>query len=94
MIKGVLTLCREYDKVSEIRLFWKDHAINIEFCWFCYSSYKHSVSLDLAISVKTTTILQEYYRLENCFLKNAPFEQSTDCNKSIGMNFYIAVVHE
>ena len=60
LIKRVLTLCKEYDKVSEIRLFWKNHAINIEFCWFCCLSHKHSISLDLAISVKTTTILQEY----------------------------------
>ena len=82
----MLTLCKEYDKVSEIRLFWKNHAINIEFCWFCCLSHKHSISLDLAISVKTTTILQEYYRLENCSLKNTPFEQSIDCNENIYWN--------
>ena len=86
LIKRVLTLCKEYDKVSEIRLFWKNHAINIEFCWFCCLSHKHSISLDLAISVKTTTILQEYYRLENCSLKNTPFEQSIDCNENIYWN--------
>ena len=86
LIKRVLTLCKEYDKVSEIRLFWKNHAINIEFCWFCCLSHKHSVSLDLAISVKTTTTLQEYYRLGNLTLKNTPFEQSIDCNENIYWN--------
>ena len=74
IIKRVLILCKEYGRISEIRLFWKSHAINIEFCWFCCLSHKHLVSLDLAISIKTTTTLQEYYKLQTFFMKNTPFE--------------------
>ena len=79
-------MCKEYDNISEIRLFWKTYAINIEFCWFCNLSHKHSVSLDLAISIKTTTTLQEYYRRKNLSLKNTPFEQSIDYNENIYWN--------
>ena len=86
LIKKVLTMCKEYDNISEIRLFWKTYAINIEFCWFCSLNHKHSVSLDLAISIKTTTTLQEYYRRKNLSLKNAPFEQSIDYNENIYWN--------
>ena len=86
LIKKVLTLCKEYDKVSEIRLFWKNYAINIKFSWFCRLNHKHSVSIDLAISIKTTTTLQEYYKLRNFSLKNTPFEQSVDYNENIYWN--------
>ena len=86
VIKKVLTMCKEYDNISEIRLFWKTYAINIEFCWFCSLNHKHSVSLDLAISIKTTTTLQEYYRRKNLSLKNTPFEQSIDYNENIYWN--------
>ena len=86
LIKKVLTMCKEYDNISEIRLFWKTYAINIEFCWFCSLNHKHSVSLDLAISIKTTTTLREYYRRKNLSLKNTPFEQSIDYNENIYWN--------
>ena len=79
-------MCKEYDNISEIRLFWKTYAINIEFCWFCSLNHKHSVSLDLAISIKTTTTLREYYRRKNLSLKNTPFEQSIDYNENIYWN--------
>ena len=82
-------MCKEYGRISEIRLFWKSHAINIEFCWFCCLSHKHSVSLDLAISIKTTTTLQEYYKLRKFFLKNTPFEQAIDCNENIYWNLLL-----
>ena len=89
VIKRVLTLCKEYGKVSEIRLFWKNHAINIRFCWFCCLSHKHSVSLDIAISIKTTITLREYYRRKNFSLKNTPFEQSVDFDENVYWNEFL-----
>ena len=38
----------------------KTYAINLPFSWLCYTNHKHSVSIDLDISIKTSGTIQEF----------------------------------
>ena len=55
--------------LPDIQLIEKDHAINIKFSWLCTSNHKHSVSTDLAILIKTSTTIQEYFSQATISLK-------------------------
>ena len=64
----------------------KAHAINIQFSFMCSSNHKHSMSIDLAISVKTSTTIQEYFSQIGFPLKGTPFEDSIDINEKMYWN--------
>ena len=71
LIKKVL-INSAIKNLSDIKLFQQNHAINIKFSWLYTSNHKHSVSIDLAISIKTCTTIQEYF--SEFPLKETPFE--------------------
>ena len=61
----------------------KRHAINIQFSWLCSSNHKHSVSIDLALAIETSSTIQEYFSHVKFVLKGTSFEESIDINEKI-----------
>ena len=74
------------ENFSDISLMQKRNAININFSWLCSSNHKHSVSIDLAISIKTSSTIQDYFNDVRCSLKGTPFEDSIDINEKMYWN--------
>ena len=62
------------------------NAINIQFSWLCSSNHKHSVSIDLAILIKTSSLIQEYFSPVRFDLKGTPFEDLIDINEKMYWN--------
>ena len=85
-IKTVLVKFNKNGKLSDEILIEKVHAINTEFSWCCPLNHKHSVSLDLAISCKTSVTSQEYFSKHNFPLKDGPFEHSLALNENVYWN--------
>ena len=54
--------------------------------WICPYKHKHSLSVDIAISVKTSTKLQDIFRKVNFPLIGTPFENSIDRNDNVYWN--------
>ena len=86
VLKLVLIKSKENMNLPDIHLMEKEHAINIHFSWLCSSNHKHSVSIDLAISIKTSSTIQEYFSHVRCDLKETPFEDSIDINEKMYWN--------
>ena len=85
-IKAVLVKFNKNGKLSDEILIEKVHAINTEFSWCCPLNHKHSVSLDLAISIKTSVTSQKYFSENNFPLENGPFEHSLALNEKVYWN--------
>ena len=86
VINVVLVKSEKKLNLSDIQFMRKAHAINIQFSFMCSSSHKHSVSIDLAISVRTSTTVQEYFSQIDFPLKGTPFEDSIDINEKMYWN--------
>ena len=86
VLKLVLIKSKKNKNISDIYLMKKIHAININFFWLCSSNHKHSVSIDLAIAIKTSSTVQEYFSHKKCALKGTPFEDSIDINEKMHWN--------
>ena len=86
VIKVVLLKSEVNLKFSDIELMIKCHAINIQFSWLCSSNHKHSVSLDLAISIKTSSTIQEFFSQKDFPFQGTPFEDSININEKIHLN--------
>ena len=86
VIEVILSKSAKYKKFSDTDLLLKVHAINIQFSWLCSSNHKHSVSLDLAISIKTSSTVQEYFSQMEFPLKGTPFEESININEKVYWN--------
>ena len=79
-------ILREFHCVKlfcEMNLFQKYHAVNIIMSWVCYSNHKHSLSLDMALGLKTTTTAQEFFERSNFHLKGTPFTGLIDMNDNM-----------
>ena len=74
------------ENLSDISLMRKCNAININFSWLCSSNHKHSVSIDLAISIKTSNTIKDYFNDARCSLKGTPFEDFIDSNEKMYWN--------
>ena len=86
VINVVLVKSEKKLNLSDIQFMRKAHAINIQFSFMCSSNHKHSVSIDLAISVRTSTTVQEYFSQIDFPLKGTPFEDSIDINEKMYWN--------
>ena len=86
VINVVLVKSEKKLNLSDIQFMRKAHAINIQFSSMCSSSHKHSVSIDLAILVRTSTTIQEYFSQIDFPLKGTPFEDSVDINEKMYWN--------
>ena len=86
VIKLVLLKSEKNKKFSDIQLLLKIHAINIQFSWLCSSNHKHSVSLDLAILIKTSSTIQEFFSQVNFPFQETPFKDSININEKIYWN--------
>ena len=86
VLKLVLIKSKKNINLSDIYLMEKLHAINIHFSWLCPSNHKHSVSIDLAISIKTSSTVQEYFNHVKCALKETPFKDSIEINEKMYWN--------
>ena len=86
VLKTVLVKSKKNINLSGINLMVKRHAINIRFSWLCSSNHKHSVSIDLALAIETSSTIQEYFSHVKCVLKGTPFEESIDINEKIYWN--------
>ena len=86
VLEMVLIKSKKNINLSDIRLMEKRHAINIKFSWLCSSNHKHSVSIDLAISIETSSTIQEYFSHAECVLKGTPFEESIYINEKMHWN--------
>ena len=86
VLKLVLMKSKKSINLSDIYLVEKMHAINMHFSWLCSSNHKHSVSIDLAISIKTSNTIQEYFSHVKCALKGTPFEDSININEKMYWN--------
>lgn len=82
-IKTVLVKFNKNGKLSDEILIEKVHAINTEFSWCCPLNHKHSVSLDLAISIKTSVTSQKNFSENNFPLKDGPFEHSLALSENV-----------
>ena len=80
VIKKVLIKSAQ-KSLSDIQLIQQQHAVNIKFSWLCTSNQKHSVSIDLAISIKTSSTIQGYF--SEFPLKGTPFEDSINVNEKM-----------
>ena len=83
VLKLVLIKSEKNTNLSDIRLMDMGNAINIQFSWLCLSNHKHSVSIDLAILIKTSSLIQEYFSPVRFDLKGTPFEDLIDINEKM-----------
>ena len=90
LMREVLIKFEKNENVRDIKLIQKDRAINVQFSWLCSSKHRHSVSIDLAIAIRISTTVQEFFRLLNFPLKDTPFEQSIDFSENMYWNFYFS----
>ena len=78
LINKVLIKFEKNESLAEIKLIQKYRAINVQFSWLCSSKHRHSVSIDLARSVRTSTTVQEFFCQSNFPLKDTLCEKSVD----------------
>ena len=85
-IGRVLRKCVNENDFVETNLLQKDHCVNLIISWICPHKHNHSLSVDIAISVKTSTKLQDFFRKVNFPLTGTPFENSIDKNDNVYWN--------
>ena len=86
VLKLVLSKSVKNGNLLGIDLMEKTNAININFSWLCSSNHTHLASIDLAISIKTSITIQEYFSSVKSALKGTPFEDSIDINEKMYWN--------
>ena len=86
VLKLVLSKSVKNGNLLGIDLMEKTNAININFSWLCSSNHTHLASIDLAISIKTSITIQEYFSSVKSALKVTPFEDSIDINEKMYWN--------
>ena len=86
VLKLVLSKSVKNGNLLGIDLMEKTNAININFSWLCSSNHTHLASIDLAISIKTSITIQEYFSSVKSALKGTPFEDSININEKIHLN--------
>ena len=87
LMREVLIKFEKNENVADIKLIQKYRAINVQFSWVCSSKHRHSVSIDLAISIRTSTTVQEFFSQLNFPLKDTLFEKSIDFYEIMCWNF-------
>ena len=80
VIGRLLQKCINKNGFVETNLLQKDHCVNLIISRICPYKHKHSLSVDIAISVKTSTKLQDIFRKVNFPLIGTRFENSIDRN--------------
>ena len=88
-IERLLRKCVNENQFVEINVLQKKHCVNLIISWICPFKHKHSVSLDIAVSVKTTTKVEDFFREYNSPLKGTPFEKSIDRSDNMYWNIQI-----
>ena len=92
LINRILIRSTKEIDYSDIKLFRKKRAINIKFFWMCPLSQDHSVSLDLAISVKTSSATGDYFSHVKFPLKGTVFEDSININEKMYWNCSVKTI--
>ena len=89
-IERLLRKCANKYLIVETNLLQKDHCVNLIISWMCPIKHKHSLSLDIAISLKTTTKVRDFFRKFDFPLKGTPFEKSIDRNDNMYWNCHLS----
>ena len=92
LINRILIRSTKEIDYSDIKLFRKKRAINIKFSWMCSLSHEHSVSLDLAISVKTSSAIGDHFSHVKFPLKETAFEDSININEKMYWNCSVKTI--
>ena len=87
LMREVLIKFEKNENVADIKLIQKFRAINVQFSWLCSSKHRHSVSIDLAMSIRTSTTVQEFFYQSHFPLKDTLFEKSIDFYENMYWNF-------
>ena len=74
---------------ADIKLIQKYRALNVQFSWLCSSKYIRSVSIELAMPIRTFATVQEFFQQLNFSLKDTLFEQSVDFYENMYWNFEV-----
>ena len=61
-IERLLRTCVNENGFVEMNLLQKRHCANLIMSWICPCKHKHSLSIDIAITVKTSTKLQDFLK--------------------------------
>ena len=92
LINRILIRSTKEIDYSDIKSFRKKRAINIKFSWMCSLSHEHSVSLDLAISVKTSSAIGDHFSYVKFPLKETAFEDSININEKMYWNCSVKTI--
>ena len=76
LVKDIFLTCNCDKLLCEMNLFQKSYAVNIVISWICSSNHRHSVSLDLALALKLSTTVQEFFESSNVSLNGTQFDRS------------------
>ena len=87
LMTKVLIRFEKNENLPDIKLIQKYRAINVQFSWLCSSKHRHAVSIDLAMSIRTSATVQEFFGQLNFPLKDTLFEQSIDFYENMYWNF-------
>ena len=77
-IERILWKCVNENQFVEINVFQKKYCVNLVISRIFPLKHKSTVSLDIVVSVKMTTKVQEFFREYNSILKCTSFKKSTD----------------